>query len=88
MIKWSGAVASAIRGRRGQAFLREMLEALDAIPVRELILRDIETLEGVCAIGAVARQRRLDVTGSARARIARYNAVRARALLPARRRLR
>ncbi len=39
MIKWRGAVASAFRGRRGQAFLREMRDALDALPVKRL-LRD------------------------------------------------
>ena len=33
-ICWRGAVASAIRGRRGQAFLREMLAAMDAIAGR------------------------------------------------------
>jgi hypothetical protein len=34
---WRGQVASAIRGKRGQAFLREMLEALDALPEKRLI---------------------------------------------------
>jgi hypothetical protein len=33
LIRWRGAVASAIRGKRGQAFLRELLVALDAMPV-------------------------------------------------------
>jgi hypothetical protein len=61
LICWRGAVKSAIRGRRGQAFLREMLAALDAIPTKSLITRELETLEGVCALGAVARQRGLDV---------------------------
>lgn len=37
MIRWRGAVASAIRGKRGQAFLREMLAALDAMPEKRLI---------------------------------------------------
>jgi hypothetical protein len=60
MIRWRGAVASAIRGKRGQAFLREMLEALDAIPSQTLIAHDLENLGGVCAIGAVGRRRGVD----------------------------
>ena len=30
-IMWSGAVKSAIKGKRGQAFLKELLAALDAL---------------------------------------------------------
>lgn len=37
LIRYRGAVASAIRGARGQAFLREMLTALDAMPEKRLI---------------------------------------------------
>ncbi len=60
---WRGAVASAIRGKRGQAFLREMAAALDAMPVKELIDGDVVRDEGhVCAIGAVALARKMDVT--------------------------
>jgi hypothetical protein len=62
LICWRGAVASAIRGKRGQKFLREMLVALDAMPTQRLIARKIDTLEGCCAIGAVARQRQVDAT--------------------------
>jgi hypothetical protein len=61
-LKWRGAVTSAIRGRRGQAFLREMLEALDKLPSRRLINREMESVEGeVCALGALGRQRGLDL---------------------------
>ena len=31
-IMWRGRVASSIRGKRGQAMLRELLAALDAMP--------------------------------------------------------
>lgn len=41
LIRWRGAVASAIRGRRGQAFLREMLAALDAMLEKRLIAGDL-----------------------------------------------
>ena len=37
LIRYRGAVKSAIRGKRGQAFLREMLAALDAMPEKRLI---------------------------------------------------
>ena len=32
LIRWRGAVQSAMCGKRGQAFLKEMLAALDALP--------------------------------------------------------
>ncbi len=35
--RWRGQVASAIRGRRGQEFLREALAALDAMPDKRLV---------------------------------------------------
>lgn len=55
---WRTAVSNAIHGKRGQTFLREMLEALDAMPVKQLThgqLRDAEG--GVCAMGAVGAKR-------------------------------
>ena len=60
-ICWRGAVASAIRGARGQAFLKEMLAALDALPVRELIESELEKDGDVCAIGAVGKMRGIDM---------------------------
>lgn len=60
---WRGAVERAIRGKRGQAFLREMAAALDAMPVKELVAGEIvRDSEHVCAIGSVALARGLDVT--------------------------
>ena len=35
--RWRGMVASSIRGKRGQAFLKELLAALDAMPEKRLI---------------------------------------------------
>ena len=54
-IMWRGAVASAIRGKRGQAFLREMLAALDALPEKRLIEEELAHAGEVCAIGAVGK---------------------------------
>lgn len=61
--RWRAQVASAIRGKRGQAFLRELVVALDAMPEKTLIANDLVTAEGdVCAIGAVCQARGLDVS--------------------------
>lgn len=62
LIRWRGAVKAAIRGKRGQAFLREMLAALDAMPEKCLIASELVTEQGeVCAMGAVCMARGLDV---------------------------
>jgi hypothetical protein len=65
--RWRSAVRSALNGRRGQAFLREMLAALDALPEKRLAREDLEVpvtgmpfrLQGgeVCALGAAGRAR-------------------------------
>ena len=61
-IMWRGAVASAFRGKRGQAFLREMLAALDALPEKKLISHDLVRPDGcVCALGAVGKARGMDM---------------------------
>lgn len=70
LIMWRGAVASAIRGKRGQDFLREMLDALDALPEPRLIAHDLIKDGEVCAIGSVGVRRgiamdKLDVWESA-----------------------
>ncbi len=59
--RWRGQVASAIRGKRGQAFLRELVTALDAMPEKRLIAHDLEHAGNVCAIGSVGRQRGVDM---------------------------
>lgn len=63
LICWRGAVASAIRGKRGQAFLYEMLQALAALPERKLIDGELEQDGAVCAIGAVGKARGVDMSG-------------------------
>lgn len=58
------AVNRALTGKRGQAFLREMLVALDALPEKRLVaeeLQDTATRE-VCAIGSVGRMRGMDMS--------------------------
>ncbi|HEY3475421.1 MAG TPA: hypothetical protein VGK56_12480 [Anaerolineales bacterium] len=61
LIRWRGAVASAIRGKRGQAFLREMLAAMDAMPEKKLVARELEMDGQVCAIGSVGMARGIDM---------------------------
>lgn len=62
LIRWRGQVASAIRGKRGQLFLRDLLHALDSMPDKSLISGEIETPEGeVCAIGALGKARSIDM---------------------------
>lgn len=56
------AVNAALDGKRGQAFLREMVEALDAMPVRELIAEDLARDGAVCAIGSVGVRRGIDMS--------------------------
>ena len=63
-ICWRGAVTSALRGKRGQAFLNEMLDAMDALPEKKLVANELATADGaVCAIGAVGKARGIDMTG-------------------------
>jgi hypothetical protein len=62
MIKWRGQVASAVRGKRGQKLLHEMVQALDAMPTKRLIKEELETIEGdVCALGAVGKLRQVNM---------------------------
>lgn len=60
---WRRAVENAINGKRGQAFLREMAAALDAMPEKRLVRSALVCPEGVCAMGAVAVARGIDTAG-------------------------
>lgn len=60
---WRGAVERAIQGKRGQKFLRELVAALDALPVKRLIAEELQANGEVCAIGSVGKLRGLDLTG-------------------------
>ena len=57
LIKWRGQVASATRGKRGQKLLREMLAALDAMPVKRLVAEELVNEGEVCALGALGQAR-------------------------------
>jgi len=60
---YRGSVMRAIRGKRGQAFLNELAESMDAMDEKILITEDLIDSEGnCCAIGVVCKSRNLDVT--------------------------
>lgn len=62
-IRYRGAVKSAIRGKRGQALLRDLVAALDAMPKRELIADELVDADGeMCALGALGVARGMDMT--------------------------
>lgn len=57
-IRWRGAVKSAVRGERGQALLRELIEALDAMPDKRLYAGSFATADGeFCTLGVVGARR-------------------------------
>ena len=58
---WRGQVASAIRGKRGQQFLRELADGMDAMPVKELIANDLVVDGQFCAMGVVGAKRGVDM---------------------------
>jgi len=56
------AVDNAIKGKRGQAFLRELAQAMDAMPEKVLIQNELINWEGsCCAIGVVCKARQIAV---------------------------
>lgn len=62
LIRWRGAVASAIRGRKGQALLAELATALDALPTKELVAHTFHGEAGaVCTLGAICTTRGVEM---------------------------
>lgn len=61
MIRWRGAVKSSIRGRRGQAFLIELRDALDSMEDKRLVSEDLEADGQHCALGVVLSMRGVDM---------------------------
>jgi hypothetical protein len=63
LIRWRGAVKQSLRGSRGQAFIREAISALDAMPVKALAKNTLQTEEGsYCTLGAVGAARGMDLS--------------------------
>lgn len=61
-IRWRGAVASAMRGKKGQAFLKECLAALEAMPDKKLAGQTYEAEGAYCTLGVVGKQRGIDLS--------------------------
>lgn len=56
--RWRAQVSSATRGKRGQALLRELLTALDAMPDKLLYPGNFATADGeFCALGVLGAKR-------------------------------
>lgn len=56
-----GQLRSAMRGKRGQQFFRDLVAALDAMPEKRLIKEELQCPDGMCAMGAVGAHRGLDL---------------------------
>lgn len=61
LIRWRGRVASSIRGKRGQKLLKELADAMDAMPFKKLIAEELKCEDGHCALGVVGEKRGLDL---------------------------
>ena len=56
--QWRGQVASAIRGKRGQAILKELLCALDEMPEKKLYPNSFQTeAGGFCTLGVLGNKK-------------------------------
>lgn len=60
--RWRAQVASAIRGKRGQQFLKDLLAAMDAMPEKRLIKNSLHAEGDVCAIGSLGLIRGVDMS--------------------------
>ena len=60
---YRGTVNRVLRSKRGQAFLRELAAAMDAMPEKILIAEELIDERGdCCAIGVVCKSRKIDVS--------------------------
>lgn len=59
---WRQAVNRAITGKRGQAFLTELLAALDAMPDKRLITESLESEGCFCTLGVIGNARGMDMS--------------------------
>jgi hypothetical protein len=63
LIRWRGAVTSAIRGKRGRALLLELRDALDAMPEKALIAYELVDAAGsFCTLGVIGNARGLPLS--------------------------
>lgn len=61
--RWRAQVASAIRGKRGQRLLKDLLFSLDTMEDKRLIVNELETSQGdFCALGVLGHKRGMDMS--------------------------
>lgn len=60
--RYRAQVRSAIMGKRGQALLRELLAAMDAMPEKRLVAGELEADGEFCALGVVGHARGLNLS--------------------------
>lgn len=59
---WRGAVERSIRGKRGQAALKELAAAMDAMPDKVLAAESLVTGDGqFCTLGVLGQARGIDM---------------------------
>jgi len=59
-ICWRGAVTKAMKGKRGQALLKDLVAALDAMPEKRLIADELVDPNGEsCALGVLGMVRQM-----------------------------
>ncbi|PVX61288.1 hypothetical protein, partial [Paraburkholderia unamae] len=62
LIRWRGAVKASIRGARGQAALKELAAAMDAMPDKTLAAESLANEDGeFCTLGVLGQARGLDM---------------------------
>lgn len=59
--RWRGMVASALRGKRGQEFLRALASSLDAMPEKRLIAHDLVADGEHCTLGVLGAARGINL---------------------------
>lgn len=59
LVRYRGAVNSAIKGARGQKLLAELAGAMDEMPEKKLIAEELEANGCHCALGVVGKHRGL-----------------------------
>lgn len=61
LICWRGAVTSAMKGKRGQAFLLDLRDAMDAMPEKRLVADVLEADGQFCTIGVLGAKRGINM---------------------------
>lgn len=60
-IMYSGQLASAVRGKRGQSFFKDLVVALEEMPLKRLVAGELRKDGEVCALGALGIKRGMNL---------------------------